>query len=350
MVRVPLKPRSINRRLDELIDKFTPRIRAAFLSAIQDIKDTAILSELVKAIEAGDVVRAMRSLGFNEAAMRPLTSMIEQAFETGGVTVAGAFPQLRDNAGTKAVFRFDVRNSRAEAWLRDRSSTLVTRITDDTREAIRGYLNQGMNVGTNPRTTALDLVGRINPTTGRREGGIIGLTPQQQSWVSKARAELSDPSSASNWFTRTRRDRRFDSIVRKSIDDGVPLDTATVQRLTSRYSDSLLKLRGENIARTESIASLNKSGQEALQQAVDSGSIPKENIKRVWDSAGPDGRTRPDHLEMDGQAVGLNEPFHAPDGSLLMFPGDTSLGASPEETINCRCRVRLSVDWLATAG
>jgi hypothetical protein len=349
MTRVPLKRRSLNKKLDDLIASFQPNIRAAFLSAIQDIRDTAILKELELAIEAGDVIGAFRALGFNAAAMRPLTAMIEQAFEAGGATVAGSFPLLRDAQGTRAVFRFDVRNSRAEAWLRDRSSTLVTRIGQETVTGLRTFLNAGMEAGINPRTTALDIVGRINPLTGRREGGIVGLTSQQQSFVTNAKRELASVETAGNWFTRVRRDKRFDSIVRKSISDGVALDGATITRLTSRYSDSLLKLRGDNIARTESVASLNRSSMEALQQAVDNGSIPKENVKRVWDSAGPDGRTRPDHLDMDGQEVDLNEPFHAPDGSLLMFPGDTSLGASPEETINCRCRVRLKVDWLATA-
>lgn len=50
-----------------------------------------------------------------------------------------------------------------------------------------------------------------------------------------------------------------------------------------------------------------------------------------------DGRVREDHLAMDGVEVPQDEPFTLPDGSKVMFPGDISMGAPPEQTINCRC-------------
>lgn len=52
-----------------------------------------------------------------------------------------------------------------------------------------------------------------------------------------------------------------------------------------------------------------------------------------------DGRVRRgrfDHTEYDLQEVGMTEPFEI-SGEQLMFPGDTSLGASPGNTISCRC-------------
>lgn len=42
------------------------------------------------------------------------------------------------------------------------------------------------------------------------------------------------------------------------------------------------------------------------------------------------------HLEADGQTVPIDEPFEV-GGELLMFPGDTSLGASLQNVIRCRC-------------
>lgn len=44
-----------------------------------------------------------------------------------------------------------------------------------------------------------------------------------------------------------------------------------------------------------------------------------------------------DHDKMDGREVPLNEPFTLPDGSKVMFPGDISMGAPPEQVIQCRC-------------
>lgn len=56
-----------------------------------------------------------------------------------------------------------------------------------------------------------------------------------------------------------------------------------------------------------------------------------------------DDRTRDAHAAADGQRVPLDEPFIV-GGEKLMYPGDFSLGASPSNTINCRCTVINIID------
>lgn len=339
---------SLAKKLEALGAQFGPEIAAAFRQAISEITNTIILADLVAAIEAGDVVRAVKTIGLSLAALRPIIAAIERSFETGGATVAATFPRLRDPiTGGRAIFRFDLRNSRAEAWLRDHSSALVTRVSEETRINIQTILNEGMQAGENPRNVALNIAGRMDATTGRRTGGIIGLNGPQERAVANARIELTDPATISNYFTRERRDKRFDGVVAKAINAGETLPPETVNRLVNRYSDRLLLLRGETIGRTEALASLNRSQHEAFQQAVDTGSVKQSAVKRIWDSTGNDGRTRDSHLDMEGQTVGMDEPFTTPSGAQLMFPGDSSLGAGPEETINCRCKVKFQVDFLA---
>lgn len=51
-----------------------------------------------------------------------------------------------------------------------------------------------------------------------------------------------------------------------------------------------------------------------------------------------DERVRPTHVAVDDEVLPINEPFVV-GGSLLMYPGDTSLGADPSEIVNCRCAV-----------
>lgn len=336
---------SLEKDIEELVERYTPLIRDAFLLAIRDVVDRTLLVDMVAAIQVGDTVGAFRALGMTEAALRPIAATIEQAFEAGGVTTGNSFPRRLSTPGGRAVFRFDVRDARAERWLREESSRLVTRIADDTRVNVQTLMTDGVRAGRHPRSVALDIVGRIDPVTKRRTGGVVGLSAPQERAVARARQELQELDA--NYFSRERRDKRFDNIVRNAIDNDKPLTSEQISKLTGRYKDSLLQLRGEMIGRTESIAALNKSEMEAVKQAVDMGSVQESAVKRIWDSAGRDGRTRSTHLQMEGQAVGLDEPFTAPGGAKLMHPGDSSLGAPGSETIACRCRVKLKIDWLS---
>src|SRR5690606_12500372 len=140
--------------------------------------------------------------------------------------------------GNRVIFRFSMRNPEAEAWLRDHSATLVTRIVDVQREAIRTALTEGLAQGQNPRQTALEVIGRVSRATNRREGGIIGLTPAQERYVSSARRELlsGDPGQLANYLTRSRRDKRFDRTIASAIREGKPLPRDMVDRIAGRYS------------------------------------------------------------------------------------------------------------------
>lgn len=239
--------------------------------------------------------------------------------------------------------RFDGRNPRAERVARDLSSRLVTMIVDDQREAIRVVIEDGIAKGRGPRDTALDIVGRVNKATGKREGGIVGLNaPQTKAWL-RAGDELDNLDPA--YFERKLRDKRFDSMVRKAIEAGKPLSKADRDRVLNRYSDRLLKHRGEMIARTETIASLNAGRDQGIRQLVESGNVEASAVMRVWDSSGHDGKTRTSHLQMEGQRVGLDEPFITPGGYKLMHPGDSSMGAPASETAQCRCVLRLDISW-----
>src|SRR5690606_6134093 len=222
----------------------------------------------------------------------------------------------------------------------EHSSTLITRIVDDQRAAVRQALTEGMVDGRNPRSVALDIVGRVNRATGRREGGIIGLTAQQERFVASARRELSDPAIMEHYFTRTRRDRLFDSMVLKAIREEKPLDRATIDRIVGRYSDRLLELRGETIARTEAMASLHASQMEAYRQAIDTGAVARQDVRRVWVST-RDNRVRDSHRAMDGESVGLDEAY----SNGLMYPGDPNGPVS--ETANCRCTQLIRIDFMS---
>lgn len=240
----------------------------------------------------------------------------------------------RPFSGGRVVLGFDGRHPRAERWVREQSSTLIENIIADQRDGIRAYLFEGVKAGRNPRNMALDMVGRINRVTGRREGGIIGLNSQQTEAVLRARAELTNLDA--NYFTRKRRDRNLDAVVRKAIAEGKPLSQADIDRRIGRYTDRLLQLRAETIARTEAITALRAGTHEGFQQLIDSGSVRRDQVRIEWSATG-DGRTRDTHAAMNKQSVTFGEAFTSPSGARMDYPGDTSHGAPGAETIQCRC-------------
>ena len=332
------REREILRRLQS----HEPRIRSAFLRAILLITGAATISEIEAAISSGQLDQVIQAMGLAPAALALLVESVRETYLDGGLMEV-------DNLNRRAVrVYFDIRNPRAELWLRQNSSQLITAILSDQREAVRIVLQAGTILGNNPRTTALDIVGRINKATGRRSGGIVGLTSQQASYVTNARRQLlsGDPAQMTAYFDRKLRDRRFDGIVRRAIAAEKPVSVADVQRITGRYADRLLKLRGDMIGRTESLQAFSAARNEAVEQMIESGAVQARNVTKKWSSA-RDGRTRDTHAAMHNQQQPFRQPFRSPSGALLMYPGDRSLGAGAGEIIACRCIATPKIDYLA---
>lgn len=325
--------RRLQNRLAALLSQYDASIQAAFLEAIRNKANSINLTDLAAAIEAREIDRALRIAGVTRADLFPFDSAISSAYVAGGQTIAAAAPAFA------VSFGFDGRATRAEAWARDHVGGLVTNIVEDQAQMLRETIGNQLAAGVNPRKTALDIAGRI--VGNSRQGGYIGLDNQSARWVDSARRELNELDP--HYFTRQGRDKRLDSLIRRAIRDGKPLSQVDIDRAVARYSDTLLRQRGERIARTESVTALRAGRDEGIRQAIDAGAM--QNVMKVWDATG-DSRTRPDHMQMSGQRVEMDQPFVAPDGSRLMFPGDTSLSASASQTVQCRCLCEYVVDWL----
>jgi len=121
-------------------------------------------------------------------------------------------------------------------------------------------------------------------------------------------------------------------LLQEAIEEGLGID-----RTSERISDALSTItrrRATIISRTEIIPASNaavSAGARETGLALD----------KEWISA-QDNRVRRiprddfDHLDADGQIVDMDEPFIVT-GEELMFPGDTSRGASAGNVIQCRC-------------
>jgi len=68
---------------------------------------------------------------------------------------------------------------------------------------------------------------------------------------------------------------------------------------------------------------------------------------KEWVTMGDD-RVRPAHAAADSDQIDASEPFRV-GGEELMFPGDTSLGATAANVVNCRCSVHYDVEEVASS-
>ena len=100
------------------------------------------------------------------------------------------------------------------------------------------------------------------------------------------------------------------------------------KRIDDLYLQQIIPNRSTVIARTEVVAASNYGSYAAAKQSG-------LTLRKVWLATG-DNRTRPDHLEADGQEVDMDEAFDV-GGYSLMFPGDSSMGAPASEVVQCRC-------------
>lgn len=155
----------------------------------------------------------------------------------------------------------------------------------------------------------------------------------------------------------------IDRSIAKATAEAIAEDVTTASRAS--IADRAGKIfkessmyRGAMIATTEvqTAAEGSKSIEaetygDELSDLEDTGSA-KVDHRKEWHTQG-DEKVREAHVLADLQEVDADEPFIV-DGEELMYPSDTSLGASAGNTINCRCSAMYFIDGeiekIVTAG
>lgn len=336
---------------DKLIKLARAEIRAAFFRAVQEGRQNINYRALETAFSNGNVTEALAALNLNRATFLEYADSVDESIIRAGTAEAAyinATVPLKKPDGTSARLAFDYRDPAVEKLLRETSGTKVVDILDDQLSGVRSILEQGLAAGNGPRQVATRIAGQINPLTGKREGGLVGLTKNQMENVTRAYGELisGDPKKLANYLDRAMRDKRYDKYVRDAI-EGKPIPSDILRKMDNAMMNRALQVRAETIARTEAMQALHIGQQEAYQQAIDQGLVGPDEIIRVWESSG-DGRTRDSHEEMNGQEVGWDEDFVTPSGVRLAFPGDPD--GPPEEIINCRCNESIRINYLKRIG
>lgn len=165
-------------------------------------------------------------------------------------------------------------------------------------------------------------------------------------------AALADPTTANAvqaWRSQWIADRRQilvhipDAItaqLRTALDglaakQGTSVDDATVEvdkMLSAGYQS--WAGRAELIARTETVAANNQGALASWSALADSAQV---TATKTW-LATPDGRTRPEHADANGQTVGIKDSFIV-GGEAISGPGD----GSAANVCNCRCTLTFDI-------
>jgi len=282
--------RSVREAMDGIRRQYQPALEAAFAAG-----DAALINEISEKISTkfAEAIQAAQQQVYMESGRRA-----SQALRTVGIELS-----------------FTGSDPRAEKFIRESSSRMITEISNQQRLAIRARLAESFERGVNPRKAAKELI------------DIVGLTARQQAAVANYRRLLEQGSSFA--LERALRDPSMDALVRRGN-----LSSRDIDRMVRAYERNYVRYRTEMIARTEMLAASNEAVQEAYQQGVDSGDLDPEKFVRQWKTA-RDERVRGSHRSMHNQVRDAKEPFVTGSGYRAMYPHDPALPA--QERVHCRC-------------
>lgn len=277
-----------------LADKARPKVRDAFLRAVERVRGTPKEAALRAALESGSVEQVMLVLNIQASMETALQAEMVPVIEDLFIAVGRAAPeatipsQLRSGS---LGYRFDISNPNTLTYLRQHGAKMVTDITDETRLAVRNVVTDAFRFGGHPREQA------------RTIRTMIGLTQRSVRAVANYEAALREENR--------------------------PADQ--VERMVEKYYQRQLKLRATTIARTETMSASNAAQLTAWNSAADKGLLNRATFRMQWLV------TRDDRLcQFCAPIPGMNEGGIALGGK---FKTPKGLVDSPPLHPQCRCSV-----------
>ena len=291
--------------------KWEPYVYEGFLRALREARKAFRTDEVVAALARNAPEIAVAAMPWPElerALERNLMAPIKNAVADGAAAaVRDLTVTKRDDPKKKkpkprptgfsigADISFDLDNPRTQSYLARNAATLVRRVRDETRLAIRRITTdahaRGLNVGQQAEKIAAAL---------RRD---IGLNQRQAGALGKLEASL--------------------------IESGIP--QARIDTQVNAYRDRLIDSRARMIARHETMTGSSVGQQEVWTQATEQGLLEPDQKRRLLTQP----RLNPDNPcaicgPAAGEIRGLREPF--------------SIGMGPPFHVGCECTTVLHFD------
>lgn len=341
-----LSPREL---LEQIAADWEPQIRAAWVEAINAITSRIVLKRIVERLERGDVAGVVADLRIEDGVFAKFEQGLIQAYHSGGIATVDSMPSLRDPNGNQVHFSWGVRNLPAEQAMRDHAARLVMGIVTEARDGIAAVLTENLARGQSPYDAGRQIAGRVNRVTGRREGGLIGLSRPQMETVARIQRAMREGDTAymREYLSFANRDKRLDRTVLKAIREGRALAPEEAERVTRLYANRALKYRADTISILETHSALARSKRDAYQQQIDEGKLNADLVTKKWRRT-VSREPRMEHLVMASQpAIPFNEKFTLPEGIQCDGPHDLSLPA--RHVVGCKCSVEYAVDFTGQA-
>lgn len=344
--------RSQRVELLRIADTLSPRIKKKFLAAMESLRSKANIKKVADALSTGNERALFAALGFNSipAMLGPVTDEFIGGMMKSGV--ATATQAAAGYAGMKLQSRFDILNPKTIEFAGNYTFDLVRRIEVEQREVVRQIVSSVVNRGT-PTAGAASLrrimTGEeLSTVAGERVVQAIGLDPRRAQALLNYRNML-ESGNRSGALARDiggRAERTVNAAMRDGTMTGDKIDA-----LVESYRSRLMAQRAAAISHTESMRAVNMGGRAAWEQVFEQNpNIDRQKVTRHW-VATSDNLTREAHREIvqfNPDGVGMDEPFHLPDGRTIMFPHDPD--ADADLTINCRCTVIVRLNEVPEAA
>jgi hypothetical protein len=265
------------------------RLSRAFRRAVERLQGLVPINDLAMRLAGGKVRGAM--------AMVPNESIIADMLTSAAVIVADTIPKggrigadtvNRITGEDPITFRFDAKTPDAERIAARQAARMVTRVSKDTRDAIRALIVRSIREGI-PVYDAARMLPRM-----------IGMNAPQAQAAFNYRIQL--------------------------INSGLPMERINV--LMGRYVRRKIRERARMIARSEVISALNEGQQATWRQAKRDGLLPG-GVEKEWITTPFDACLT--CVDLDGKHVPLNEKFESMVGPL----------SGPTAHPNCRCALAI---------
>jgi hypothetical protein len=255
------------RRVAEAV---APNFAHALMRAFTELRARLDDRTITAGLHAGSLLAALQpAFDAFKVSLKSATVFLAHAHMNTRTTV---LHQANHHAGVigKASVSFDLQSlpQSTQDALDDYDYGLIQQVSDDVRDGIAQVIQRGITNGWAPAKMAREI------------RGMIGLTDTQAQAVENYRSMLENGSPDA--LLRQLRDQRSDGVVQDAVDGISPLSDDQVDDLTGRYQDRYLAYRANTIARYEALRAANAGAYDAIQEAIDAGTLDAEDVTSFW--------------------------------------------------------------------